>query len=226
MPRPGSRSVVLAPHAPPPLQVRHTVRVAREEITAVAAFGALVASGSASGSLRVHCGRSGAQLQSLKLPRASRVCCLQLPAAGATAASCVLAASFSKVHAYAPEYGVLAGEFEPHADVITAMSSAPMPGGTGRLYTASEDTTVKTWPVDAERSPWLTPAPPLFEIDSPGASVPLAVEVRCCACMHAVCNVGELPCARMHDGARRACGACAGAVHDACVRWVMRGCCA
>lgn len=152
----------------------------QENVSAIACMEGSVASGSASGVLRMHNTSTGAQQQQLKLPCPSLVSNLHVPCASSLASSCVLGACFNKVHAFAPEFGVLAGEFEPHADLITCMSSAPIPGGSGLLYTASEDTTVKAWPVDAERNPWMTVAPPLFEIDSPDASIPMAVKV----CLH------------------------------------------
>lgn len=161
------------------MQVRHRIELpSKETVSAIACMDDSVASGTSTGILRIHGTTSGVEQQQMKLPRPSLVSSLHVPCSSSLASSCVLAACFSKVHAFAPEYGVLAGEFEPHADLITCMSSAPMPGGSGLLYTASEDTTVKTWPVDAERNPWMAIAPPLFEIDSPDASVPTAVKVR------------------------------------------------
>ena len=161
------------------VQVKHRIELpVRESVSAIACTEGSVASGSSSGVLRMHSTSTGAQQQQVKLPRPSLVSDLHVPCSDSLASSCVLAACFSKVHAFAPEYGVLAGAFEPHADLITCMSSAPIPGGSGLLYTASEDTTVKAWPVDSERNPWVAAAPPLFEIDSPDASIPMAVKVH------------------------------------------------
>ena len=158
-------------------QVEHTIECPRDHVTAVLGLGSSVVSGTAGGTISVHSVASAALQQSLRLPRAAPVSALALPGARESA-SCMLVSAFSRVHAYALDYGTVVGEFEPHADSITAMSASPGGPGGGVLYTASEDTTIRSWSAGAERSPWSTATPPLFEADSPEASVPTAVHVR------------------------------------------------
>ena len=185
------------------MQATHTLDFPREDVTAVRIAHGCAVSGTSAGALRTHACISGAILHSHKLPRACAVPAIAvLPAAAglhAEAASkdassdssgqnaCVLAASFSRVRAYAFANGAALGEFEPHADEVCAMSwadgswcssGAPSGGLSTTLYTASHDTTVKAWPVSGERWPWQAGTLPLFELDAPDASVPLACEVR------------------------------------------------
>lgn len=159
------------------LQVEHTIEGTRERATAVLGLGPSVVSGTASGTIVVHCVATGELQQTLKLPRAAPVSALASPGPQ-LAASYMLASAFSRVHAFALDYGTAVGEFEPHADSITAMSASPGGLDGGVLFTASEDTTVRSWSMSTERSPWAAVVPPLFEADSPEASVPTAVHVR------------------------------------------------
>lgn len=180
-------------------QVEHTIECPRDHVTAVLGLGSSVVSGTAGGTISVHSVASAALQQSLRLPRAAPVSALALPGARESA-SCMLVSAFSRVHVYALDYGTVVGEFEPHADSITAMSASPGGPGGGVLYTASEDTTIRSWSAGAERSPWSTAAPPLFEADSPEASVPTAVHVRCflfliCfrCCVRTLASVSSMP---------------------------------
>jgi WD40 repeat protein len=161
-------------------QVSHTLLFPREDITALCCFGDTVASGTSAGVLHLHSCVTAALQQSLKLPRSTPVSSLVLPHCPAGSSPIVLAASFSRVLAYSCDYGTLFAEFEPHADSITAMSCSQRGGVDGGiLYTTSEDTTIRGWAIAQDRSPWVSLTPPLFEIDSPEASVPTCLQVLC-----------------------------------------------
>lgn len=161
-------------------QATHSLTFPREGVTAVCAFRGRTLSAFTSGALRLHAAHSGAQLLSLRLPRAAPAASAALvPTADAGGAgdAVVLGAAYNTIHGFSMRYGNALGSFEAHADTVVAMAWAGLSAAERVLYTASNDTTVKAWPMAPHRLPWRAGGPPLFELSMPDASVPLCVQV-------------------------------------------------
>lgn len=142
----------------------------------MASCGAMLLSGTAAGTLRMHSLPCCSLAQSIKLARPAPVSALTALPAG-SGSFIAFAASYNKVHAYSVDYGTALGSFEGHADLISAMSWGGM-GREGLLYTASHDTTVKAWPAAGDLAPWVSGSPPLLELATPDGSVPRCLQVH------------------------------------------------